>query len=59
MRKQYVKHRIENLVNIAKIVTIHYYELDKNFSYPGESHDFWELVYADKTTYAPCAATNG
>ena len=48
MRKQYVKHRIENLVNIAKIVTIHYYELDKNFSYPGESHDFWELVYADK-----------
>lgn len=59
MRKQYVKHRIENLVNIAKIVTIHYYELDKNFSYRANRTISGNWSMPTKTTYAPCAATNG
>lgn len=46
--KQYFKHRLQNLINISKIVTIHYFEFDKNFKTEGEAHDFWELVYADK-----------
>jgi glutamate dehydrogenase (NAD(P)+) len=25
-----------------------YYKLPKNYDQPGESHDFWELVYVDK-----------
>jgi AraC-like DNA-binding protein len=28
-------------------VSIHYYELHKDFSFDGESHDFWEAVYID------------
>ena len=48
MNQSYVKHTFENLINIAKIVTIHYFELDKNFKYLGEKHNFWEMVYADK-----------
>ena len=36
-----------NLISINKIVTIHYYEFDKNFSFEGESHNFWEMVYID------------
>lgn len=48
MEKRYYKHKIENLLNINKIVTIHYFEFDKRFCGQEESHDFWELVYADK-----------
>ncbi len=47
MNLDYTKHRIKNLVSINKIVSIHYYELGKNFSFDGESHNFWEMVYAD------------
>ena len=46
--KQYFKHKLQNLINVSKIVTIHYFEFEKNFKTDGESHDFWELVYADK-----------
>lgn len=47
MRLKYIKHKIANLISITKIVTIHYYEFNKNFCYDGESHNFWELVYVD------------
>ena len=47
MKSNYIKHKIANLISISRIVTIHYYEFDKNFSYDGESHNFWELVYID------------
>ena len=33
---------------MSKLVTVHYFELTKDFSYPGESHNFWELHYVDK-----------
>lgn len=46
--KKYFKHKLENLINVSKIVTIHYFEFEKNFKSKGERHDFWELVYADK-----------
>lgn len=48
MKSQYVKHKIANLISINKIVTIHYYEFGKNFTFGGEVHDFWEMVYVDK-----------
>jgi len=47
MKLKYIKCKITNLININKIVTIHYYELDKDFCYNGESHNFWEMVYVD------------
>lgn len=48
MKQTYYKHKIENLLAVSKIVTVHYFEFDKNFQGHEESHDFWELVYADK-----------
>ena len=27
---------------------IPYYEFDKNFTFEGETHNFWEMVYIDK-----------
>ena len=47
MELNYIKHKIANVISINKIVTIHYYELDKSFYFEGESHNFWEMVYVD------------
>ncbi len=48
MEKHYYKHKLENLLVISRIVTIHYFEFDRMFEGPVEAHDFWELVYAEK-----------
>ncbi len=46
--KHYFRHKLQNLIVVSKVVTIHYFEFDKNFRAHEEAHDFWELVYADK-----------
>ena len=46
--KKFYMHKISNLLNVQKIVTIHYQSLEKNYSFPEEKHDFWEINYADK-----------
>lgn len=46
-RPTYIKHKLANVINISKIVTMHYFEFDKNFHFSGEVHDFWEMVYVD------------
>ena len=56
MRQVYYKHKVENLLNISKIVTVHYFEFDPSFVSRGEAHDFWELVYAVKN---PIVCTAG
>jgi AraC-like DNA-binding protein/quercetin dioxygenase-like cupin family protein len=48
--KKYFKHKLQNLLVVNKIVTLHYFEFEKDFSYSDESHDFWEIVFADKGT---------
>lgn len=48
MGTQYLKQKIDTAINISGIVTIHYFEFDRNFSSRGEKHDFWEMVYIDK-----------
>ena len=55
MRNVYYKHKVENLINISKIVTVHYFEFEPSFKNLGESHDFWELVYAVKNSIS-CTA---
>ena len=48
MKATYVKTQLQNVVNLSKIVTLHYYEFDETFVFDGEKHDFWEMVYIDK-----------
>lgn len=43
-------HKISNLLNIQKIVTIHYQALPQRYVSSEELHDFWEIIYADKDT---------
>lgn len=33
---------------VKRLYTVHYFEYDRTFSFAGEQHDFWELVYADR-----------
>lgn len=43
-------HKIDDLVNVKKIVTIHYQKLPRFYVAEEEWHDFWEIIYADKGT---------
>lgn len=52
MKKEYIKTRPKTVIDITKIVTIHYYEVGRGFSFTGEQHDFWEMVYVDKGSVA-------
>ncbi len=38
----------QTFLSIETIYTIHYYEYRTDFTFSGETHDFWEFVYADK-----------
>lgn len=46
--KKFYMHKISNLLNVQKIITIHYQSLEKDYLFPEEKHDFWEINYADK-----------
>lgn len=35
-------------IQIERIVSVHYFEYGPDFSFTGESHNFWEFVYVDK-----------
>ena len=44
----YIRHPVRNEIQVRDLVTIHYFEYGKDYQYPGESHDFWEIMYADR-----------
>jgi AraC-like DNA-binding protein len=58
MEKKYYKHKIENLIVISKIVAVGYFDFDKNFVGKSETHDFWEMVYADSSDVLCIASEN-
>ena len=35
-------------LHISDLCSVHYFEFSRNYVFPGEKHDFWELVYVDK-----------
>ena len=36
------------LFSVTKLVNAVYYQLGPDFQWPGERHDFWEVVYVDR-----------
>lgn len=46
--RKFYTHKFANILNIQKIVTIHYQKLEQKYVSKTESHDFWEINYADK-----------
>ncbi|MCP1109312.1 AraC-like DNA-binding protein/quercetin dioxygenase-like cupin family protein [Lachnospiraceae bacterium PF1-21] len=39
---------LKSSINLGKIYSIHYFEYMSDFSFEGESHDFWEFICVDK-----------
>ena len=35
-------------VAVHRLYSVHYFEYTGTYAYPGEQHDFWELLYVDK-----------
>ncbi len=58
MKDNFTRVSFERVFNVEKLITIFYMEFSKNFSYEGESHDFWEMVYIDKGEMLCTAGTN-
>ena len=43
------RYKLENIINIQKILTVDYRQLTEDYCYAAESHDFWELFYVDSS----------
>lgn len=55
----YIRHPIQEAVQIKDLVTIHYFEYGKDYQYLGERHDFWEIMYADRGSFTvTCGETD-
>jgi len=39
---------LKKSIAVGKLYSIHYFEYMNNFSFTGESHDFWEFICVDK-----------
>ena len=39
---------LKKVFSVNKIVTVHYFEYEKDYSFIGERHNFWEIVYVDR-----------
>lgn len=48
METKCAKIDLESRISVDGVYTLFYMEMSKDFSYGGESHDFWEMVYIDK-----------
>ena len=44
----YVPLELARPIRVDRIYSVHYFEYGPDYTFVGESHDFWELVYADK-----------
>ena len=44
----YPMYIANDVINVQKIVTIHYFNLITNIKTPKERHNFWEIIYADE-----------
>ena len=55
MADNFTRIALEKVINIDRIITLFYLEFPKDFSYDGERHDFWEMVYIDKGEMLCCA----
>ena len=47
MKKIYTPAALQQVLTVEKLYSLHYFAYLKNFSFEGESHDFWELIFCD------------
>lgn len=39
---------IDSILSVEELYTLYYFHREKDYAFAGESHDFWEIIYADK-----------
>ena len=44
---EYQRTEFERILNTETIISLHYFPYTKDFSFPGETHDFWELILVE------------
>lgn len=44
----YKRTTLRTVLTVRSIISIHYFDYMSDFTFPGESHDFWELLCVDK-----------
>ena len=52
---EYVYTRLNSEIAVENVISLHYYEYAPHYCGRVESHDFWELVYADSGSLICCA----
>lgn len=45
---EYYRTLLKRSLIIQKVITMHYFEFGKDYSFNGEKHDFWEFLYVDR-----------
>ena len=43
----YKARKLKKCIDIDELYSVHYFEYSSSYSFIGEEHDFWELVYVD------------
>lgn len=47
---RYTPIKLQRLIEIRELFSVHYFEYESSYRFVGESHDFWELLYVDSGT---------
>ncbi|MBF8808113.1 MAG: helix-turn-helix transcriptional regulator [Enterococcus lacertideformus] len=47
-KKEIASQKYEEVLKIRSIITTYYFEFSKDYHFPGERHNFWEMVYVDR-----------
>ena len=56
---EFIKLKIKEEFKIESLVSLHYFELAKDYIFQGERHNFWELLYVDRGEVEVMAENNG
>lgn len=48
MEVYYHKTELSDILHISKLISFYRFEFEENYVFPGERHDFWEMVYVEK-----------
>jgi len=52
--KKYVNHPVKKAISVTNLVTVEFLDISSHFSYPVESHDFYEFAYIDDGSLFCC-----
>lgn len=52
----YKGRKLKKVIDVDELYSVHYFEYSSSYSFIGEDHDFWELVYVDSGTIEITAA---